>query len=203
MFYANYGILVNLIVRNDASQTARNIEAHEQMFRMAIGGDLLYSVGIVALVAALYVIFRPVNSGLALFATLSKFIYALMWVLMTLGLLDAVPLLTAGAERLHALSALNVGGRWDQYYVGLLFESLASSIYGYLWLKSRYIPKPLALLVLISSAWCAACTFAFIVEPRFAAIVNINLFDAPILLLDVATGLWLLFRGLAPAPAAG
>jgi hypothetical protein len=64
--YVNFAIHDRLIVPDNPHETARNILAREQLYRIGIAGDLLYCVGIIVLVAALYVILRPVNRGLAL-----------------------------------------------------------------------------------------------------------------------------------------
>jgi hypothetical protein len=74
-----------------------------------------------------------------------------MWLVMTLNLFDALRLLSGAdylrafeAERLQALARLYLDTRFDYYYVGLLFGALASTVCGYLWFKSRYIPRALA-----------------------------------------------------------
>ena len=65
--YVNFGIHARLIVENNA-ETARNVLAHERLFRIGIAGDLVYCAGVVVLLTALYVILKPVNRGLALLA---------------------------------------------------------------------------------------------------------------------------------------
>jgi hypothetical protein len=200
---AQFRIHDRLIVDRDAAETARNILAYERLFRIGIACDLFYSVGTVVLLVALYVILKRINRGLALLAACWRLIYALLWVLMTLNLFDAMRLLRGadylqafGAERLQALATLYLRARFDQYYVGLLFCALASTCCGYLWFKSSYIPKPLAAWGAISSAFCAACTFIFIICPNFAKVVNLWWFDSPMGIFDLATSFWLLFRGL-------
>src|SRR6516164_727417 len=66
--YVNFGIHDRLITGN-AAETARNILAHERLFRIGIAGDLTYCAGIVVLLTALYVLLKPVSRGLALLAT--------------------------------------------------------------------------------------------------------------------------------------
>jgi hypothetical protein len=56
--------------------------AHERLFRIGIACDLIYCVGVVVLLTALYVILKPVNRGLALLAAFWRLVWALMWVLM-------------------------------------------------------------------------------------------------------------------------
>jgi hypothetical protein len=201
--YVNFGIHDRLIAASNA-ETAQNVLAHELLFRIGIVGDLLYCAGVVVLLTALYVILKPVSHGLALLAALWRLVWVLMWLVMTLHLFDALRLLSGadylqalGAERLQALARLSLGTRFDYYYVGLLFSSSASTVCGYLWFKSRYIPRALAAFGVISSAFCVACTLVFYVLPNFDRIVSLWWFDTPMGLFDIVLSFWLLFRGLA------
>src|SRR5271166_1209539 len=201
----NFGIHDRLIVESNA-ETARNILAHERLFRIGIVGDLIYCAGVVVLLTALYVILRPVNRGLALLAAFWRLVWVLMWLAMTLHLFDALRLLSGAdylrpfeAEQLQALARLYLGTRFEYYYVGLLFGSLASTVCGYLWFKSRYIPRSLAAFGVISSAFCVACTVVFYIFPNFDKIVNLWWFDTPMGIFDIALSFWLLFKGLRPA----
>jgi hypothetical protein len=207
--YAQFGIHARLIVGNNTAETARNILAHERLFRIGIACDLMYCVGIIALLAALYVILKPVNKGLALLAASWRLIWVLMWLVMTLNLFDALRLLSGDdysrafeADRLHALARLYLAARFDYYYVGLLFGALASTVCGYLWFKSRYIPRTLAVFGVISSAFCAACTLVFFIFPSFDKVVNLWWFDTPMGIFDIILSFWLLFKGLNPPVAA-
>jgi hypothetical protein len=111
--FAQFGIHDRLIGKGKAAETARNIMAHERLFRISIACDLIYCAGVVVLLTALYVILKPVNRGLALLAAFWRLVCALMWVLMTLNLFDALRLLSGAdylqvfeAERLQALGRL-------------------------------------------------------------------------------------------------
>jgi hypothetical protein len=206
VIFANFVIHERLIVAGNAAETARNIMAHERLFRVGIACGLIYCAGLVVLLTALYVILKPVNRSLALLAAFWRLVYALMWILMTLNLFDALRLLSGAdylrvfeAERLQTLARLYLGARFDQYYVGLLFYALASTVCSYLWFKSNYIPRALAVFGVISSAWCAMCTFAFIIFPNFVEVVNLWWFDTPIGIFEIVTSFWLLFKGLRPS----
>jgi len=203
--FATFGIHARLLVAGNAAETARNIMAHETLFRLSIACYLSYCVGLVVLLTALYVILKPVSPGLALLAAFSRLVYALMWVLMTLNLFGALRLLSGadylgvfGPDRLQALARLYLSGSGDVYYVGLLFYALASTACSYLWFKSTYVPRALAGFGVISSVFCVACTFAFIISPGFAKVVNLWWFDSPMALFEMALSLWLLFKGLRP-----
>src|SRR4051794_25715561 len=91
--FANYGLLNPLIVRGNVAETARNIVAHETQFRITVVCFLGYSLGVFVLLAALYVILKPVNPGLALVGAIFRFVFALLWLLSSLNLLSSLRLL--------------------------------------------------------------------------------------------------------------
>lgn len=200
---ANFLVHERLVVLGNPAETARNIMAHERLFRISIASDLIYCAGLVVLLTALYVILRPVSRGLALLGALSRLVYALMWVLMTLNLFYVLRLVRGTGvarapegDRLQTLMSVYLSTRFEQYYVGLLFFALASAVCSFLWLKSRYVPRALAALGLISSVWCAVCTLVFIIFPDFTDVVNLWWFDSPMALFEIALALWLLVKGL-------
>jgi hypothetical protein len=200
----NFGINERLMVGGNSVQTARNILAHERLFRIGIAGNLVYEAGLLVLLSALYVTLRPAGRTLAVLAAFWRLVYASMWVLMSLNHLTALRLLSdadylrvLGTEQAQMLGRLYLSG-FDAYYVGLLFYGLASTACSYLFFKSGYIPKGLAAFGLIVSAWAAVCTLAFIVSPDFTKLVNLWWFDTGLGLFELATGFWLVSKGLRP-----
>ena len=201
--FANYVLLNPLIVRGNAAETARNIMAHETQFRVALTCFLTYSVSVIVLLAALYVILKPVDQGLALVGALFRLVFAIMWLLSTLNMLGALRLLSGAsylqifeADRLQALARVSVAGTFDDYYIGLPFFGLAATVCAWLWLKSNYIPKGLAVFGVISSAWCVICAFVFLIFPGFAKPVDPYWFDLPMTIFELVLSFWLLFKGL-------
>src|SRR6266446_4834070 len=91
--FANYGLLNPLVVPGDAAETARNLVAHERQLRLTVTCFLIYSAVVVVLLAALYVILKPVNPGLALVGAFFRLVFALLWLLATFNLLSALRLL--------------------------------------------------------------------------------------------------------------
>jgi hypothetical protein len=206
--YANFGMRGRLFVTGDLAETVRRIAAAEPLFRLSVAFDLVYCLGVVVLLSAVYVVLGPVNRHLAVLATLLKLVYAVTAVSMALSLLAIVRL--AGepaymqalqAEPLQALIRLNWSATGEAYYVGLAFWAVSSTLIGWLWVKSRYIPVALAGFGLASSAWCVFCTFAYLINPAFSGVVNLWWFDTPMALFDITLSFWLLFKGLrTPAP---
>jgi uncharacterized protein DUF4386 len=201
--FAFYGIYARLVVAGNMAETARNIMTHERLFRTIIACDLIYGAGLVVLLTAFYVILEPVNRGLALLAAFCRLVFALVWIVSTLNLLGVLRLLSGAdylrvfeAERLQAMVRLHFGAGFDAYYIGLLFWGLASTVCSYLWFKSNYIPKGLAAWGVLSSVWAATCAFVFFIFPSFGKTVNLYSFDVPIASFEIATSLWLLFKGI-------
>jgi len=206
VIFGEFYISANLIVPGNAAETARNILAHETLFRINIACNLIYVTNVVVLLTALYVILKPVNRSLALVAAFFRLIYVLMWMVTALNMLGALRLMDGtgylgifGGDQLQALGRLHLAANFDTYYVGLPFFALASTVCSYLWFKSGYIPKALAALGVISSAWCVMCAFTFIIFPDFNKTVNDWWFDTPMGIFEMATGFWLLFKGLRPS----
>jgi hypothetical protein len=206
--FGNYVLLNPLTVPGNAAATAQNILAHQTQFRITAVCFLTYSLGVVVLLSSLYVILKPVNPGLALVGALSRLVFAMLWLLSPLNLLSALRLLSNASylqvfepDRLQAMAKLHLGASFDDYYVGLPFFGLAATICAYLWLKSNYIPKGLAIFGVISSAWCVLCAFIFLIFPHFNKIVNDYWFDSPMALFEMVLSFWLLFRGLKPNQA--
>ncbi|PYL97821.1 MAG: hypothetical protein DMF18_01345 [Verrucomicrobia bacterium] len=203
--FGNFVLLNPLTVPGNAAATAQNIVAHETQFRLTVVCFLTYSLGVVVLLSALYVILKPLNPGLALVGALSRLVFAFLWLLSTLNMLSALRLLSNAnylqvfePDRLQALAKLHLGANFDDYYVGLPFFGLAATICAWLWLKSNYIPRGLALYGVISSAWCVFCAFVYLIFPHFNKIVNDWWFDFPMAVFELVLSFWLLFKGLKP-----
>lgn len=196
----NMALLGQLLVKDNA-ETAQNIVANESLFRVAIVGDLFYCVSMIVVAAALYVILRPVNQTLALLATFGRLAYGFVWILVTSNLFTALRLLTEtktasafAPDQVYAMARLYLTG-YDEYYIGLLFWALAATLVGYLWLKSGYIPRWLAMFGIIASAWCVVSTLCHYLIREFPNMVNLWFYDTPMVLFELAVSFLLIFRG--------
>jgi hypothetical protein len=190
--FGNYVLLNPLYVPDNAAVTAHHIIAHQTQFRGALVCFLTYSLGVVVLLSALYVIFKRINPGLALAAALFRLAFALVFLLSPLNLLGALRLLSNASylqafepNRLQAMARLHLGANFDAHYVGLPFFGLAATVCAWLWLKSNYIPRGLSIFGVIASAWCVLCAFIFLVFPHFNKIVNDYIFDSPMAIFEL------------------
>jgi hypothetical protein len=198
-----------MMVHGNPVQTAINIAEHQQLFRIGISGDLIMLAANVMLLVALYVILKPVNRNLAL--------VAMFWWLVecsvaaaTLGIdFAAVLSLTdvnfspaLNTEQLHALARLLISLDAGGNRVAALFFGLGSTMFCYLWFKSRYIPRLLAALGILASLVPTLVPLSSIV---FSSLADAPLRRArsgiPIAIFEVIVGFWLLIKGIdAPAP---
>jgi hypothetical protein len=206
--FAGFYVFGQLIVRNNSAQTVQNVMAHESLFRLGIAANLISFLVDVALIAALYTALAPVRRGLARFAAFVRLIETALFVVVTVnfGALSALAtednLRVFEPDRLQALARLSITAYSTGYNVGLILAGLGSTVFCYLWLRSGYIPRPLAILGIAASGLLAACTFAFLVAPDLAHVITISYYGGPIFLFELTMGFWLVFKGLRPSPSA-
>jgi len=205
--YAEFHARGSLIVPDDAARTAMNIAASELLFRTGAVGNLITFAGGIALVWALYVVLRPVNGNLALLAAFWRLAECAILAVITLNdfvvlrlLSGADYLRTMEAAQLQALARLFVGVQGDGYRIGIVIFGLGSTVFAYLWFKSRYIPRPLAAWGIFASLVVVIVTLAIMVLPSLGPVV-IPAYYGPIFIFEVALGFWLLVKGIQ-APTA-
>jgi hypothetical protein len=203
VIFGNYALLGPLVAPGKAAETAQNFVAHSTQVRAALICFLAYGLSVVVLLAALYVLLRPVDRLLALIGALFRLVFALLWLLTTLNLLGALrlvgnaPYLQAfEADHLQELARLQIAASFDDYYVGLPFFALAATVCGYLWFKSGYIPRSLAGFGVVASAWCRHLRRCFLVFPSFDQTVNAYWFDSPMAIFELILSVWLLSKGI-------
>lgn len=208
--FAEFYVSGQLIDYTNAAETARNIVAHERLFRLGIASNLIVFAGDVVLITALYVVLERVNRNLALVAVFFRLIETT--ILVVVALHDfAVLRVLSGADYLHAfdsgqlqaMARLAIAAHNDAYRVGLLFFGFGSPVFCYLWLKSGYIPRPLAAWGVFASVLVGACVFAFIIFPDLAKTVTVAYYGGPMFLFELTIGFWLLLKGIRPSGTAG
>ena len=206
--FAEFYVRAHLIAFDDAAQTAQNIMAHERLFRLGIASNLfVFSLDVVLITALLVVLIR-VNRGLALLAAGWGLIETATLVVVTLSDLDVLRILSGAnylhafdASRLQALARLSISAHADAYNVGLVLAGLRSTVFCYLWFKSRLIPRALAAWGVVASFLMGGFAYAFIIVPEVAKLIPVEAYGGPIFLFELTMGFWLLLKGLRlPGP---
>ena len=191
------------LISDNAVATAQNIIAHERLFRMGIAGNLLVFATDVLLITSLYIVLRRVNRQLALLATLFRLMETTILVVAVLNDFYLLRLLS-GASYLSGLDAagiaslarVSIAAHNSAYGVALILFGFGSPIFCYLWLKSGYIPRPLAAFGVIASMWIGFCSFSFVVFPELNRIIGVEYYGGPIFLFELTVGLLLLIKGI-------
>ena len=214
--FPEFYVRPSLIVTGDVALTATNIVAHEQLFRVAIVSDVLAGVAVVILNAALYELLAPVHRGLARFAAFLRLVEVAVGSVIAVSGFVVLSLLTGGEPaqqfepgELHGFAQVLIGARESGYMILLLFFGLGSTIYMYLLVRSRYVPRALSLIGLVGSALATILAPTQMLFPAFVqsafdrlgalppvVMAILVLVLAPILLLEFVLGLWLLIKGV-------
>ena len=194
----NSFVFSKLIVADNALATTDNILANTWLFRVGITNELILSVCAILLALALYIILKPVNKHLALLALYLK---------LTEGVLSAVIALLnfIGLQVLHGDDQLTTISEQSQAMVGsflnmhdalyaipMIFLGLNLVLFSYLFFKSRYIPRSLAVFGIVSYALVFLFAIVSILFPDFSGLV----LTIPSILFELIIGLWLLFKGI-------
>src|SRR5258706_2704952 len=190
------------LVSDNAIVTAQNIIAHERLFRLGIASNLLVSATDVLLVTALYVVLERVNRRLALLATFFRLAETTILIVAVLNdfyvlrlLSEASYLTTVNSGELAALARVSIGAHGSAYNVGLVLFGFGSSVFCYLWLRSGYIPKPLAVWGLLASVWIGICAFTFVVFPEFTKVISDGYYARPAFMFGVTHQVRVVFNG--------
>jgi hypothetical protein len=194
-----------LIVAGDPTRSAQNIIGAERLFRLSIAGDLLTYTGVIVLIWAFYVLVRPVNKNLALLAVFFRLAETAVLCVATVNSLVVLKLLSGSDSlktfkvgQLHSLAALAMSVQGFGMSVAFILLGLGSTVFAYLLLKSRYVPKILAAWGIASSLVLAVVTFAIIIFPNLGALGLTYMM--PMGLYEVGLGLWLLIKGIKVMP---
>jgi hypothetical protein len=191
------------LVSDNAVATAQNIIAHERLYRAGIAANLLVFAVDVLLITSLYVVLERVNRRLALLAAFFRLMENTILIVAVLNDFYVLRLL-GGANYvtgldpvvLAALARVSIGAHASAYGVALILFGFGSSVFCYLWLKSGYVPRPLAAFGLIASVWIGICCFSFVAFPELNRTIGVGYYGGPIFLFELTIGLWLLFKSI-------
>ena len=200
---APFGLLyvpANLIAPGDATATANNVMASEQLFRLSIVSASVVFLLEIVITALLYDLLKPVNQTLSLVAAFSRLAMTVVQGINPLNHFIAL-LLLSGAGYLKAfepgqLRALGLLFLNAHEYVTLvwgLFFGFHLLVLGYLVYKSGYIPRILGGLLVVVSLCYLTQSYGTILFPQYKGTFDILGFLA---IIEIAFPLWLLIKGV-------
>lgn len=195
-------VRAKLVVSGNPAATAHAISASPLLWRMGIVGDLLMHVFDIPVIVVLYLLLKPVNKSLAMFATYINLIQTAVLaanklsLLVPLYLVDGSPSLASfSPAQLQTLSYVAIKAHGYGFGVGLIFFGVACLIRGYLMFKSGYVPKLYGFLMVLAGFSYLINSFALLLAPTFAA----ALFPAilvPAFIGELSFTLWMIVKGV-------
>jgi hypothetical protein len=200
--FAEVWVRERLVVSGDAAATARNILAHELLYRLGFAAGIVVCLCNIPLVLIFYDFFKLVNRSLAL---LAAFFILVATAIESVNLLNHfAPLILLGgrhylnvftAEQLQALAYVSLRLQSVGYNISLAFFGFYCLVTGYLIFRSTFLPRILGVLLAIAGLCYLTNSFANFLSPAFAA----HLFPyilAPCFVAELSLCLWLLVIGV-------
>ena len=146
-----------LVVPGNDAATYNNIAANQLLFRIGAAYDMIMFASVVALAVALYIVLKPVSKNYALLALSWRLGEAILGGVTVL--VSAIILLLVNAkeyaivfstEQLTALVGLFLEVRSAGLTIVIVFLCLGTIVFCYLFYKSKYIPRWLAIWGILS-----------------------------------------------------
>src|ERR687886_3096632 len=191
-----------VFVSGDAAATAHNIQTHELLYRFGLVAHLVVTATNVPLAVIFYELFKVVNRRLALldacFILVATAIEAagLLNQFAPLALLGSGPYASAlPTAELQVLAYLSVDLSGIGYSIHTVFFGFDILCMAYLVLRSRFVPRAIAVLLPIDGLAYLVYSFANLLTPGFAAQL-VPWIQMPALMGEGSLCLWLLVVGL-------
>lgn len=186
------------------AQRLQNIAAEATLYRVGLVLELLASLFTVSLAYALFVVVRPVNeriARLALYFRLGEaFSGLLMFVPFAVLSLQSNPeyIQLLGMHRLETIVKLANSADFASFNITTLFFAFGSTLFFWLFLQTRYIPRWLSASGVFASLVVVVTSMGDLVLPAHANVIQFGW--APIFIAEIATGIWLLAFGVEIEP---
>jgi hypothetical protein len=192
-------------VPGNFAETAHRIMGSELLYRIGLSNFLVASLCTVFLAMGLYVAVKPINKNLALLALAFRLVEATLFGVLSIFsfiflklYIGADSMNAFDAKQLSVLVNLSSDAGSAGLYIAMIFFSMGSILFFYLFFKSNYIPKVLSVLGLFGSVLTPIVCFGFLIFPRYYGILQFGL--PPIAIAEILVGLWLLFKGVNLRP---
>jgi len=200
--FAEMGVRDRLVVSGDAAATARNILAHEGLYRSGFAVTVLYLFCAVFLLFILYDLLRVVSARLAWVAVFVNLVSIAIESVSLLGHFAPLVLLDGSRgssglapEQLQSLAYLSLRLQSAGFNVSLAFFGVFCVVAGILIYRSTFLPRAIGALMALAGVCYFVNSFAWFLAPPLAA----RLFPwilMPCLLGEASLCLWLLFAGV-------
>ncbi len=194
-----------LVEYGDAGATARNIIAHEGLYRAGLAADLVNIPLYTIVTAILYLLFKPVSRTLSLVAAMFSVVGIAIGSTVMLFHYAPLPLLRdpsyvnafRGGDN-HALALLFIHLHGMGYDVSLVCFGCYCLLIGYLIVRSTFLPGLIGLLMAFAGAGYLTSTFARVLAVPLPEWMSAYVL-LPGLVGEGALTLWLIVFGVNAA----
>ncbi|MDP9331240.1 MAG: DUF4386 domain-containing protein [Actinomycetota bacterium] len=192
----NFGAIEGLVTKGDATRTANDILASEELFRFGIAALVVVVILDIVVAWALLTFFEPVHEGLARLAAWLRLIYAGMLAVAISQLVGVLPILgdrqyltTVGIDR-PTEALMKIQTFHDIWTVALVLFGLHLMLIGYLAYTSGYVPRLVGIMLVIAGVGYLFDSFGGLLVASYSVSVATVTFVG-----EVALILWLLVKG--------
>jgi hypothetical protein len=196
------GLVPAMLIVPDLEATARNIQAHELLYRLSLAAHLVVTLTNIPMAVIFYDLFKVVNRRIAL---LDMCVTLVATAIEAAGLPGQfTPLVLTGsthyagalpAAQMHALGHLAVDLSPVDYSIYGVFYGFDIGCVAYLVLKSTFLPRAIGVLLAVDALAYLAYGFTHILAPGFAASM-VPWINLPAPLGEGSLCLWLLIAGV-------
>jgi hypothetical protein len=186
-------------VAGDYPQTAANIQEGELKYRIGLAIELMACVLVIPLAGATYVLLKGVNKNLARIALLWRVGEAVLGAVYMVFAFLALSVYTGiagslGPPEQEVLARMSRIGVRTAFTFAVTYFSFGSAIFFWLLLRSRFIPRALAVLGILASVAVTIYGFVNLILPQQASRIGLAGW-APIIVTELVVGFWLLTKG--------
>ena len=158
-------VLMTLVAPGDAATTADNILGSRWLFGSSLVTWTVLVVADVAVSVTLYLLLEPVSRALSLVAAAIRLVYSAILGAVLLNLYDAFLLLTSAergagldATQRQAMALTALGTFSAGFLLALVFFGVHLLVLGFLFYRSRYVPRAFGVLLVAGISWTASRT---------------------------------------------
>ena len=155
--FSEFVVRQGLVVPGDAVATFDNIKASEALFRAGIGGYLIIIVLDIVVAWSLYLFLRPADRNTSLLTAWFRLVYSVIFGISLYNLVAVLNLVRPadlpipfGSDELPARVMMSLNAFNDGWEVGFIFFGLHLALLGYLAFRSGYVPRIIAILLLLA-----------------------------------------------------
>jgi hypothetical protein len=192
-------------VANDLQATLGNIVASESLFRLGIASSMVDQTVFLLLPLVLFRLLRHVDRNAAVLMVALAAVGAALTLANLTHRLDALSLLTDTRfgqvftpGQLQATARLSLDAYGNGLLVAHLFWGLWLLPFGYLVLKSGFLPRVLGILLMLGCLGYLVDVFGELLVPHYSDSIVPDYIGLPAAVAEIGTCLWLLLVGARP-----